>query len=80
MFDGRTASTYEIITSLPNPKLTPEQNAGYAEINTYENKEILENLNVTSFFRRALNLEEDAAESDMEKAVSYTLRIAVSKT
>jgi hypothetical protein len=78
VFDGRTTSTYEITTSLPKPKLTLEQNARYAEINTYENKEILENFNVAAFFKRALNLEE-AADGEMEKDVSYTLYIAESK-
>ena len=72
-------STYEITTSLPKPKLTQEQNARYAEINTYENKEILENFKVASFFRWALNLEEDAADGEMEKDVRYTLYIAESK-
>jgi hypothetical protein len=79
VFDGRTTSTYEITTSLPRPKLTHKQYAGYAEINTFKNKEILENLNVASFFRCALNLEEGVADSQMEKDVSYTLYIAESK-
>jgi hypothetical protein len=72
VFDGRTTSSYEITMSLPKPKLTHKQYAGYAKINTFKNKEILENFNVASFFRRALNLE-DAAEGEMEKDVSYTL-------
>ena len=79
MFDGRTTSTYEITTSLPKPKLTHKQYAGYAEINTSENKEILENFNVASFFRHALNLEEDGTDDEMEKDVSYMLYIAESK-
>jgi hypothetical protein len=79
VFDGRTTSTYEITTSLPKPKLTPEQYAGYAEINISKSKEILENFNVASFFRRALNLEGDAAEGEMEEDISYTLYIAESK-
>ena len=78
MFDGRTTSTYEITTSLPKPKLTHKQYAGYAEINTSKNKEILENFYVSWFFRRALNLE-DAADGEMAKDVSYTLYIAESK-
>jgi hypothetical protein len=65
--------------SLLKPKLTHKQYAGYAEINAPKNKEILENFNVVSFFRRALNLEEDAADGEMEKDVSYTLYIAESK-
>ena len=76
MFDGRTTTTYEITNSFPKPTLTHEQ---YAEINTSTNKEILENFNVASFFRRALNLEEDAADGEKEKDVSYTLYIAESK-
>jgi len=74
VFDGRTTSTYEITASLPKPKLTLEKNARYAEINTYEDKEILENFNVASFFRRVLNLEE-AADGEMEKdlATRYIL-------
>jgi predicted aspartyl protease len=79
VFDERTTSTYKITTSLPKPKLTHKQYAVYAEINTFKNKEILENFNVASFFRRALNLEEDAADGKMEKDVSYTLYIAESK-
>jgi hypothetical protein len=75
VFDGRTTSTYEITTSLPQPKLTHKLYSGYAEINTSEKKEILENFNVASFFRRALNLE-DAADGGMERDVSYTLYIA----
>ena len=79
MFDGRTTSSYEITTSLPKPKLTHEQYAGYAEINTSKSKEFLENFNVASFLRRALNLDEDSAEGEMEQDVSYTLYIAESK-
>jgi len=79
VFDGRTTSTYEITTSLPKPKLAHEQYFGYAEINACKNKEILENFNVASFFKRALNLEEDGADDEMEKDVSYTLYIAESK-
>ena len=79
MFDGRTTSTYEITTSLPEPKLSQKQYAGYAEISTSEKKEILETFNVASFFRRALNLEEDTADGEMEKDVTYTLYIAESK-
>ena len=79
VFDGRTTSTYEITTSLPKPKFTHEQYAGCAEINTSTSKEILENFNVASFFRRALNLEENAADGEREKEVSYTLYIAESK-
>ena len=77
MFDGRTTSTYEI-TSLSKPKLTHEQYAGYVEINTPKSKEILENFNVASFFRRALTLE-DAAHGERGKDVSFTLHIAESK-
>jgi len=64
VFDGRTTSMYEITTSLPRPKLKHEHYAEYAEINTSTSKEILENFNVASFFRRALNLEEDAADGE----------------
>ena len=63
----------------PLTKLTSEQNAGCAKINTAKSKEILENFNVASYFRQALNLEEDAADGEMEKDVSYTLYIAGSK-
>jgi hypothetical protein len=79
VFDGRTTSTYEITTSVPKPKLTHEQYAGYAEMNTSKNKDILENFNVAPFFRRALNLEEDAADGKIEEDVSYTLYSAESK-
>ena len=79
MFDGRTTSTYEITTSHPEPKLSHKQYTGYAEINTSEKKKILETFNVASFFRRALNLEEDTADGEMEKDVRYTLYIAESK-
>lgn len=75
MFGGRTTSTYEITTSLPKPKLTHKQ---YAEINISKSKEILENFNVASFFGRALNLEEDPADDEMED-VGYTLDIAENK-
>jgi hypothetical protein len=40
VFDGRTTSSYEITTSLPKPKITHEQYAGYAEINTSKSKEL----------------------------------------
>ena len=73
MFDERTTSTYEITTSLPKPN-SHKQYAGYAEINTSKNKEILEYFNVASFFGRGLYLE--AADGEMEKDVSYTLYIA----
>jgi uncharacterized membrane-anchored protein len=79
VFRGRTTSTYEITTSLPKPKLRHEQYAGYAEINASKSKEIVEYFNVASFFRRVLNLEEDAADGEMEKDVSYTLYIAECK-
>jgi hypothetical protein len=78
VFDGRTTSTYEITASLPKSKLTHEQYAGYAEINTSNSKEILKNFNVASFFRRALNLE-DATDGEKKKDVSYTLCRAESK-
>jgi hypothetical protein len=52
VFDGRTTSTYGIITSLPKPKPTNEQNAGYAKINIAKIKEILEIFDVTYFFRQ----------------------------
>jgi len=79
VFDGRTTSTYEITTSLPKPKLTREQNAGYAKIIASKSTEILENFDVASFFKYTLNLEEDLAEGEMEKDASYTLYIAESK-
>jgi len=81
VFDERTTSTYEIITSLPKPKHTHEQNSGYAEINTEIFKEFLENFNVSSFFRHTLNLEEeeDPEKFEMNKEVSYTLYFAESK-
>jgi hypothetical protein len=79
VFDGRITSTYEITTSLPKPKLAHEQCAAYAEINTSKCKEIIENFHVEPFFRRAQNLEEDAAGGEMGKTVSYTLYIAESK-
>jgi len=69
-------STYKITTSLPKPKLTHEQ---YAEINTSKSKQILENFNVASFFRCALNLEVEVADGKREKDVSYMLYIAESK-
>jgi len=70
---------YEITTSLPRPKLKHENYAEYAKINTSTSKEILENFNVASFFRRALNLEVDAADGEMGQDVGYTLYIAESK-
>jgi len=79
VFDGRTTSTYEIITSLPKPKPTHEQNSRYAKINTAKIKETLENVDVKSFFRHVLNSEEDAADVELDKAVSYMLYIAESK-
>ena len=79
MFEGRTTSTNEITASLPKTKLTLEQNARYAEINTYEDKEFLEFFKVASFFRWALNLEEEAANGEMEKDIRYTVYIAESK-
>ena len=79
MFDGRTTSTYEITTSLPKPKLTREQNAGYAKIIASKSTEILENFDVASFFKYTLNLEEYVAGSEMEKDAGCTLYIAESK-
>jgi hypothetical protein len=79
VFDGLTTFTYEITTSLPKPKPTHEQNAGYAKISITKIKEILENFDVTSFFKRALTLEVDAATVEPDKAVSYTLCTAESK-
>jgi hypothetical protein len=79
VFDGQTTSTYGITTSLPKPKFTPKQDAGYTEMNTSKDEGVSENLNVASFFRRAPNLEVDAADSDMLKDISYTLYIAESK-
>ena len=41
---------------------------------------MLENFNVASFFRHTLNLEkEDAANTELDKEVSYTLYLAESK-
>jgi hypothetical protein len=48
-------------------------------MNTSKNKEILENFNIAPFFRRALNLEDDATDGEIEKGVSYKLYIAESK-
>jgi hypothetical protein len=48
-------------------------------MNTSKNKEILENFNLAPFFRRALNLEEDVTDGEIEKYVSYTLYIAESE-
>jgi hypothetical protein len=48
-------------------------------MNTSKNKEILENFNIAPFFRRALNLEEDATDGGIKEDVSYTLYIAESK-
>ena len=70
---------YEITTSLPRPKLKHEHYAEYVEINTSTSKEILETFNVASFFRRALNLEEDAAVGERGQEVGYALYIAGSK-
>jgi len=58
---------YEITTSLPRPKLKHEHYAEYSEINTSTSKEILENFKVASFFRRALNLEEDGQTAKQDK-------------
>ena len=79
MFDGHTTSTYEITTSLPKHNTTHEQNAGYAKINTAKTEKILENFDVTSFFKHALSLDEDAANVELDKAVSYMLYTAESK-
>jgi hypothetical protein len=78
VFDGRTTSKYEITTSLPKLIPTHEQ-AGYTKTNTAKIKEFLENFDVTSFFRHMLNSEEDAANVELDKAVSYMLYIAESK-
>jgi hypothetical protein len=48
-------------------------------MNTSKNKDSLENFNVAPFFRRALNLEEDVTDGEIEKGVSYTLYVAESK-
>jgi hypothetical protein len=79
VFDGQTTSTYEITTSLPKPKPIHKPCAEYAEINTSKSREIIENFQVAPFFRRALNLGEDAAGDEMEKTVSYTSYTAESK-
>ena len=66
-------------TSLPKPNPTHEKSAGYVETNTCEIKEIIENFDVASFFRHTLNLEEEAANVELDKEFSYTLYITESK-
>lgn len=75
MFDGRTTSTYEITTSFPKPNIAHEKSAGYVETNTGEIKEIIENFDVASFFRHTLDLEEEAANAELDKKFRYTLYI-----
>jgi hypothetical protein len=42
-------------------------------------KEILENFDVSSFFGHTLNLEEDMANVELDKEISYTLYLVESK-
>jgi hypothetical protein len=76
VFNGQTASSYAFTTPFPEPKLSHEQTAEHAETNSDTIKDLVESFDVASFFGHALNLEEDAANVELDSDFSYTLYIS----
>jgi hypothetical protein len=81
VFIEPTTSAYAFTTSIPEPKLSYEQRAEYAEASAGIPRELLEYFNVESLFGHTLKLKEPGTvPNEQDREVNYTLYIAESGT